>query len=507
MKNKNRIIGLLIGLLLITVVAAANASPGKAKKAQGFPSVIKMGGVFPIVKRPEAGRDRRDAFLIAVEEINAQIGSDRILPEGVTIVPLVKDDDNSAAGGAAAAQELIAEGAHIVIGSSGSSVSAAMATELKSHKIVQISYASSSPALSDRTLYPYFMRVVTSDADQGKAIADLIQAFGWTKGATIHTSDSYGTSLIAVFTEIFEGKGGTVITNQIFDPGATDVSAQVQVLKDVAPDFVLGNYIDMDAATVMKKARDLDLIDIPWITTEGWSTTATFAGDPNVKEAMQLSIGTTPSPVTAPGYVKFNETWFDPKWVELEGPKVSQETGVMFNAYAPMSYDAVYVAAKGLAAANSIDGDNLLAALYDVTHDGASGYIRFNDLGEVVGRYNYVQLVDKTYTSFGQWQGTTTLKDGSLTLADGSVWTIVNNQVTPTTGVVTVTVTVIETTIVTTAVSYTTTVTTTVSVPSTQPPSTSPASDGDSFFIPGFSFEMGFLAALGLGVLRKCRRS
>jgi len=423
--------------MLISIVAATTINPVQAKKSQSIPAEIKIGGVFPIVKRPDAGRDRRDGFYIAVDEINSQTGPDRILPEGVTLVPNVQDDDNSAAGGTAAAQALIAWGAHIVCGSSGSSVSAAMATEFTPHKIVQISYASSSPALSNRTLYPYFMRVVASDADQGKAIADLIQAFGWTKGATIHTSDSYGTGLIEIFTEAFEDRGGTVITDQIFDPGAIDVSAQVQTLIDTDPEFVLGNYIDTDAATVMKKARDLGLTNIPWITTDGWSTTATFMGDSNVKEAMQFSIGTTPAPVTALGYAKFNETWFDPKWAHLEGPKKSQDEKIMFNAYAPMSYDAVYVAAKGLAAANSVDGDELLAALYEIEHDGSSGYIRFNELGEVVGRYDYVQLVGTTYTSFGQWDlppggatGTAILTDSTLILADSSGWIIADNVIT-----------------------------------------------------------------------------
>lgn len=439
MNKRIRTTGFLIGLILISIVAATTMNPVKAKKSQGLPAEIKIGGVFPIVKRPDAGRDRRDAFRIAVAEINNQTGADRILPEGVTLVTNVQDDDNSAAGGTAAAQALIAWGAHIVCGSSGSSVSAAMATEFTPHKIVQISYASSSPALSDRSLYPYFMRVVASDADQGRAIADLIQAFGWTKSATIHTSDSYGTGLIEVFSEIFEERGGTVLTDQQFDPGATDVAAQVQSLKDASPEFVLGNFIDTDAATVMKKARDLDFINIPWITTDGWSTTATYAGDPDVKEAMQRSIGTTPAPVTAPGYAAFRDTWFDPEWAYLEGPKLSQDTDVMFNAYAPMSFDAVYVAAKGLAAANSVVGDELLDTLYDITYDGASGFIQFNDLGEVVGRYDYVQLQDETYVSFGRWglppeggQGTAMMDDGKdVWLADNSQWTIKDNKMSP----------------------------------------------------------------------------
>lgn len=48
--------------------------------------------------------------------------------------------------------------------------------------------------------------------------------------------------------------------------------------------------------------------------------------------------------------------------------------------------------AKGLAVANTTDGETLLKTLYKIKHDGASGSIEFNNLGEIIGRYDYVQL-------------------------------------------------------------------------------------------------------------------
>lgn len=428
---------LIFGLLFLSTIPLGQAAPRQSETrapeepegTTALPAVIKMGGVFPIVKRPDAGRDRRDAFLIAVNEINNQSGADRILPEGVTIEPIVKDDDNTAEGGTAAANALVSEGAHIVMGSSGSSVSAAMAAVLGAQKIVQISYASSSPALSDRTTYPYFMRVCASDADQGVAIVDLVESFGWTRGAVIHTSDSYGTGLVEVFKEEW---GGTVVTDQQFDPGTTDVAAQIQAIKDADPDFVLGNFIDVDAATAVQKAVDLGAVDMPWITTDGWSTTATVGIATKVKNGMQRTIGTTPAPLTGAGYAAFNTTWFSSAWNWLEGPQVSQTSGTAFNSYAPLSYDAVYVAAKGLAAANTTDGDPLLATLYNITHEGASGSIKFNDLGEVVGRYDYVQFVDQTFTTFGEWQDDPTYTAGTMILQDGTQWTRTATTITKT---------------------------------------------------------------------------
>ncbi len=433
MKYFKQITQILLGMVLLSILTSGvTAVP---QKTTTLPAEIKIGGVFPIVQRPDAGPDRRDGFLIAINEINNQTGADRILPEGVTLIPNVQDDDNSAAGGTAAAQTLIAWGADIVIGSSGSSVSAAMATELTPQKIVQISYASSSPALSDRSLYPYFMRVSSSDADQVKSIAGLVNKFGWTKGATISTSDSYGSSYIDYFTAEW---GGTVLTAEQFDAGATDITAQIQAIKNAAPEFILGHFIDVDAATVMKEAKVQGIETVPWIMTDGWAHLGTFSSDEEVEAAMQLHIGTISSYDRQAEYYTFNETWYNPMWNWLEGPARSQSDGAPFNSYAPFAYDAVYVAAKGLAAANSVDGDILLAAMYEVTHNGASREIIFNDLGEVVSQYNYVQLSGTSFIPFGTYklqsggaQATPILDNlNNLTLADGSELMIENNAIT-----------------------------------------------------------------------------
>ena len=421
MKKKLTLYVLLIGVLFLSVgVVSIQAKP---QKTHAFTENIKLGGVFPIVKRPDAGRDRRDAFLMAVATLNEQpndgdnASGSRILPDGVNFTAIVKDDDNTAAGGTFAASTLISEGAEVVIGSSGSSVSAAMAAELGPEKIVQLSYASSSPSLSDRDLYPYFMRNTPSDADQGIAVADLVASMNWTKGATISTDDSYGKGLITVFTGAFEARGGTITTAQSFAPEATNVATEVQAIKDSNPEFVLANMIDEDGKTLFKKAAELFLTNdtanaIPWIITDGTSTTSTFSGNPTVEAAMQNFIGTTPLSFDTPELTAFNDSWFDTKWLDakywsgLSGPTYSQATGLAFNSYAPLAYDAVFIVAKGIQAAGTTEGDALMAAMYDVTFDGAAGYIAFNDLGELSGRFDYVQLVGTTYTSFGEWNGT-----------------------------------------------------------------------------------------------------
>ncbi|MFX1514450.1 MAG: ABC transporter substrate-binding protein [Promethearchaeota archaeon] len=429
MKQKSIII-LLIGLCFISTVSIDNATPKQPMKLRALPAEIRIGGVFPIVQRPDAGRDRRDAFLMAVAEINNQTGTERILPEGVKLVPRVLDDNNDATGGIAAAQALIGWEADIVIGSSSSSVSMAMATILTPYKIPQISYASSSPALSDRERYPYFMRISSSVNDQGIALADLIAVFGWTRGAIICTTDSYGTSYPEIVRTEFEAAGGKILSFQKFDPGAANADAQILAIKDKDPEFILGHFIVQDAAIAMRSAIDLSLIDIPWIITDGWATTGIFGKGADIKELMQLSIGTNFAPFIGPRYSAFTNSWFDPAWAYLEGPKYSQDTEIIFNSYAPLAYDSVFVAAKGLAAAGTTEGDSLLVALYDVTHEGASGSIKFNELGEVTGLYEYVQCQGEIFVPFGSWQDSATLNPVTITLPDDSVWNIIDNKAT-----------------------------------------------------------------------------
>jgi metabotropic glutamate receptor 2/3 len=66
-------------------------------------------------------------------------------------------------------------------------------------KIPQISYASTSAALSDKTRFDYFARTVPPDNFQAKAIADIVDAFNWTYVSTVASEGNYGEMGIESF--------------------------------------------------------------------------------------------------------------------------------------------------------------------------------------------------------------------------------------------------------------------------------------------------------------------
>jgi ABC-type branched-subunit amino acid transport system substrate-binding protein len=69
-------------------------------------------------------------------------------------------------------------------------------------KVPQISYASSSPELSNRERFPYFARVVPSDALQAEGMAKIVKLFGWTYVATISEEGNSGS--IKAFAEFIK---------------------------------------------------------------------------------------------------------------------------------------------------------------------------------------------------------------------------------------------------------------------------------------------------------------
>ncbi|POI29657.1 hypothetical protein CIB84_006594 [Bambusicola thoracicus] len=82
-----------------------------------------------------------------------------------------------------------------VIGPGSSSVAIQVQNLLQLFNIPQIAYSATSMDLSDKTLFKYFMRVVPSDAQQARAMVDIVKRYNWTYVSAVHTE-----------VEVFNGK-------------------------------------------------------------------------------------------------------------------------------------------------------------------------------------------------------------------------------------------------------------------------------------------------------------
>lgn len=84
----------------------------------------------------------------------------------------------------------------MIIGEARSECSMAIAKLTNHSAIPQISYASTSPELSDNSKYPYFFRTCPSDVHQARALSELITVHEWATMGTIAVDDRYSSELI-----------------------------------------------------------------------------------------------------------------------------------------------------------------------------------------------------------------------------------------------------------------------------------------------------------------------
>jgi branched-chain amino acid transport system substrate-binding protein len=164
--------------------------------------------------------------------------------------------------GATAAQTLLDAGVVGVVGAACSGASMAANAVLSAAGVPQVSYASTSPALSDAAAYPDFFRVVPSDALQGQALSAVVKADMPANGTVglVHMTNAYGSGLADAFTADFTADGTILCTTIGYEETMTDFSAAVQSMADSG----------CTSAVLVSYAADGGMI-IDEMASQGWA--------------------------------------------------------------------------------------------------------------------------------------------------------------------------------------------------------------------------------------------
>ncbi|XP_006619708.1 metabotropic glutamate receptor 7-like isoform X1 [Apis dorsata] len=193
---------------------------------------VILGGIFPMHEqvagsigqspcgavKEEKGMQRLEAMLYVLDEINSD---DDLLPN-TTLGALILDSCSSDTYALDQSMEFVRSYMNQdiseykcendkppmyvphkpvtgVIGASFSVVSIMVANILRLFKIPQISYASTSTELSDKSRFEYFSRVVPPDNFQAQAMVEIIHQLGWKYVSTVAVEGDYGEKGIASF--------------------------------------------------------------------------------------------------------------------------------------------------------------------------------------------------------------------------------------------------------------------------------------------------------------------
>jgi branched-chain amino acid transport system substrate-binding protein len=209
---------------------------------------------------------------LAVEQFNAS----KQLP-GATFRLDCKDSQDQAQQTVNIAQGFVDDPQVIAALSDFSSTSTMAAAQTYANgKLVEMTPTASSPQIV--ALNPWMFRSSETIPDYINPLADFaVKSLGKKKIAIMQVQTDWGQGVAKTFTTRAEAAGGSVVTNEIYNPGTTDFRAELTKLRRLAPDVIFLAMLEQDAATFMKQRQQFGLGSIP-VVDSGVGLTARSLG-------------------------------------------------------------------------------------------------------------------------------------------------------------------------------------------------------------------------------------
>jgi branched-chain amino acid transport system substrate-binding protein len=270
--------GLRVWLILLTlvsilsVVALSCGGDDEEKEATKTAGTTPAGGTTPAAggdqlrigilfdftgDLAEFGPNMMNGAKLAAEEINdagGVMGKDIVLKQA--------DSQTSPAPAVDAARQLVeSDKVSAIVGSLSSGVTLAVAEAVTvPGKIIQISPASTSPALTEVEDGDFLFRTTLSDAAQGLILGKLANELGYKKVATMYVNNAYGQGLSENFALSFEALGGTVTAQVPHEQEQASYLAELQKATEGSPDAVAALSYPQSATVYLKEGFENNLI-------------------------------------------------------------------------------------------------------------------------------------------------------------------------------------------------------------------------------------------------------
>lgn len=298
---------------------------------------------------------------MAVADINAAGG---ILGEQVRLE--VGDDACDPKQAVAIANQLASSGVVFVAGHfcSGSSIPASQV--YNEEGILQISPASTAPALTEAGLDNVF-RICGRDDQQGIVAGNyLAENFKDSKIAIVHDKTAYGKGLADETQKALNEAGIKETMYEAYTAGERDYSALVSKMKQEAVDVLyIGGYhteAGLMARQIQDQGMDVQIISgDALVTDEYWSIT----GDAGQGTLMTFGPDPRNKPEAVAVVDKFREQGYEPE------------------GYTLYTYAAVQLFRDAAEAVGSTDLDDLISELHDGAFNTVIGPIDLDEKGDV----------------------------------------------------------------------------------------------------------------------------
>lgn len=361
-RRTTALLGMAAAVLLATTACSGGLLGGEAEDdGEAASGPIKIGMVIPISgSSAPTGAYMQNGAQLAVDEINDAGG----ILDGRMLELLVEDEACDAQQGVASANKLVSSEVVISVGGYCSGATLPQLPIFGGANIPMIIPAANSQDLVREGLENVFL-INGTGLQQSTAALDFIKKSGYETVALVDDNTSYSTDITTeTESQITEDGSAEVVLNTSVNAGESDYSATVRAIAGSGAEIVYWTGYYQEGGLIIDQLRQAGYEgDIMVADGSADSTLAEIAGD----AAEGVFATMTPTPDTLEGA----EEWI---------ANYEAEFGAAPGPYSTQSYDAVRLAAEAIENAGSTDGDDIIAALEDISgFDMFSGPLEFTD--------------------------------------------------------------------------------------------------------------------------------
>nr|XP_020444686.1 extracellular calcium-sensing receptor-like [Monopterus albus] len=193
-----------------------------------------------------------------------------------------------------------------VIGLASSSPTRAIAHTLGSFSIPLVSYFATCTCLSDKHMYPSFLRTVPSDIFQVRGIVQLVTFLGWFWVGTVGTMDDYSHYGIQAFSNQFRQQGGCVAFHATIpkSPTVAEIQEMADRLQSSPAKVVVAFATEGQLLDLFFELALRNVTGIQWVASEAW-VTARLLTSPHFHHLLEGTLGFAFPGVWLPGLEEF----------------------------------------------------------------------------------------------------------------------------------------------------------------------------------------------------------
>lgn len=357
--------------------SAGSSSSGGSSDAK----VIKI-GVF----EPTTGENGGGGFqeVLGIRYANkvhptVKVGEDEYKIELVEV-----DNKSDKTEAVNAAQKLVSEKVSVVLGSYGSGVSIAAGQIFADAKIPAIGCSCTNPQVTQGN--DFYFRVCFLDPFQGTVMANYATDNGAKTAAIItQLGDDYSSGLGSFFKTAFSDLGGSIVSEEQFQTNQTDFKAILTNIKAQNPDIIFAPSSITTAPLIIKQARELGI------------TATIAAGDTWENSTIIENAGDSAEGVVLSTFFDEAEPANDEAAAFIEGFKTylkENKQEEIIPAVSALGYDSYLAAIKAIENAGSTDTTAIRDALKDVSIDGVTGSLSFDENGDANKDMAFIKTIE-----------------------------------------------------------------------------------------------------------------